>query len=82
MFIKAVNQLYSEKDEMIANTKQIKHKQAQAELLKGFIAALENSGEITNVFDEGVWSSLMDHVTINSKEDIRFIFKNGVEIRV
>lgn len=152
MFLKAVNQLYSEKDEMIANTKQImkilcdttaleqeqenlitelkivteqmqtaiaencrmaqdqevyskkynalierfeatkanydktteqiKRKQAQAERLKGFIAALENTGEIAREFDGELWSSLVDYVTVNSKEDVRFIFKNGVEIRV
>jgi hypothetical protein len=32
-------------------------------------------------FDEKVWKSLVDHVRVIEKEDIRFIFRDGTEIR-
>ena len=32
--------------------------------------------------DAGIWSSLVQEVIVKSKDDIRFIFKNGFEVRV
>ena len=32
-------------------------------------------------FDEGLWSSLVQEVVVNTKDDILFIFKNGFEIK-
>lgn len=31
-------------------------------------------------FDEELWTALLDHVTIFTKDDIRFTFKNGFEV--
>lgn len=56
-------------------------KKAQRELFKGFIQALEKQGTLIEEFDEGLWSSLVQEVVINAKDDIRFIFKNGNEIK-
>lgn len=120
MFIKAANELFSEKAEIIENTKtmmdmvcrmaldqneyerryadlteryntikseydkiseQIESKKAQRELFKGFIRALEKQGALVEEFDEGLWSSLVQEVVVNAKDDIRFIFKNGFEIK-
>ena len=33
-------------------------------------------------YDVGIWSSLVQEVIVKSKDDIRFIFKNGFEVRV
>ena len=33
-------------------------------------------------FDAGIWSSLVQEVIVKTKDDIRFIFKNGFEVRV
>ena len=33
-------------------------------------------------FDAGIWSSLVQEVVVKAKDDIRFIFKNGFEVRV
>ena len=55
--------------------------QAQRELFKGFIQVLEKQGTLIEKFDEGLWSSLMQEVVVKAKSDIRFIFKNGFEIK-
>ena len=104
MFIKAANELFSEREEILANTKvmmdmvcetdsldrnlqdsiaeQIESKKAKRELFKGFIRTLEKQDGITYEFDAGIWSSLVQEVIVKSKDDIRFIFKNGFEVRV
>ena len=62
-------------------TRKIDGKKAQRELFKGFIQALEKQGTLIEEFDEGLWSSLVQEVVITSKDDIRFVFKNGNEIK-
>ena len=52
------------------------------ELFKGFILTLEKQNGITYEFDAGIWNSLVQEVIVKSKDDIRFIFKNGFEVRV
>lgn len=44
-----------------------------------FLAELSKHDVVTE-FDEGLWLSLVDFVTVYSKEDIRVTFKNGMEI--
>lgn len=38
--------------------------------------------EIVTEFHEDTWYALLDYVTVYDKEDIRFIFKDGTDIRV
>ena len=52
------------------------------ELFKGCIRTLEKQNGITCEFDAGIWSSLVQEVIVKAKDDIRFIFKNGFEVRV
>ena len=52
------------------------------ELFKGFILTLEKQNGITCEFDAGIWSSLVQEVIAKAKDDLRFIFKNGFEVRV
>ena len=61
---------------------QIESKKAKRELFKGFIRTLEKQDGLTYEFDAGIWSSLVQEVIVKSKDDIRFIFKNGFEVRV
>ena len=61
---------------------QIESKKAKRELFKGFIRTLEKQDGITCEFDDGIWSSLLHEVVVKAKDDIRFIFKNGFEVRV
>ena len=72
------NTIKSEYDKI---SEQIESKKAQRELFKGFIRALEKQGTLVEEFDEGLRSSLVQEVVVNAKDDIRFIFKNGFEIK-
>lgn len=63
-------------------TEQIEAKKTQREFIKGFIRTLENTGNIAEEFDAGLWCGLVDHVTVKSKEEIIFTFKNGLEFKV
>ena len=66
------NTIKSEYDKI---SEQIESKKAQRELFKGFIRALEKQGALLEEFDE------VQEVVVNAKDDIRFIFKNGFEIK-
>ncbi len=50
----------------------------QAEM---FIRELQNQDKLITDFNEKLWFTLMDHITVCSSEDIRFTFKNGTEIK-
>lgn len=45
-----------------------------------FITALEKLTENIAEFDEALWGSLVEHVTVYSKDDIRFTLPCGIEI--
>ena len=70
------------KEEYDDIAEQIESKKARRELFKGFIRTLEKQDGLTYEFDAGIWSSLVQEVIEKSKDDIRFIFKNGFEVRV
>ena len=72
------NTIKSEYDKI---SEQIEGKNAQRELFKGFIGALEKQGTLVEEFDEGLWSSLVQEVVVKSKDDILFIFKNRFKIK-
>ena len=61
---------------------QIESKKAKRELFNGFIRTLEKQDGLIKEFDAGIWSSLVQEVIVKAKDDIRFIFKNGFEVRV
>ena len=75
VFYNSIKARYDELTELIDG------KKVQRELFKGFIRALEKQDTLIEGFDEGLWSSLVQEVVIMSKDDIRFIFKNGNEIK-
>lgn len=47
-----------------------------------FIRELKKQGDLITEFDEKLWHTLMDRIIVYSKNDIRFIFKDGTEITV
>ena len=62
-------------------SQQIESKKAKRELFKGFIhPCVGKAGGFGRRIDEGLWSSLVQEVVVNVKDDIRFIFRNGFEI--
>jgi len=64
----------SEIDEERLN-RAVKHEQ-----ISGFLKTLSNSNTLLTEFDEALWIATVDTVTVNSAEDIAFIFKDGTEL--
>lgn len=106
LFVKAVNILTTEKDEIAASFHAIKvrlfdtadleveqlrldevgnaitEKLAKKERIEMFLAELERQDGVATEFDENLWYSLVDFVTVFNKEDIRFTFIDGTEIKM
>ncbi len=57
-------------------------KQAQREKVETFLADLEKMDDPMTAFREDAWYSLIEYATVNSRDDIRFTFKNKMEIQV
>ena len=53
-----------------------------AELIGQFVSCLEQMDGPLTAFREDNWYSLVVYATVYSREDIRFTFKNGMEIKV
>ncbi len=61
-------------EEILANT-------AREKELKQFVKTIKEQDLITE-FDEVLWSSLADFITVYAKDNIRVTFKDGTEIKV
>lgn len=60
----------------------IKDKGTRRKSIKTFISDLQRQdGLIITDFDENLQSSLVDYAVVDDKDDIRFAFENGTEIR-
>ena len=62
--------------------KLIKARHAKSERLDGFAQALTAQRETLTKFDAGLWGTLVDFMTVYSKEDISVTFKDGTEIHI
>lgn len=62
-------------------TQAIADKADRKKLLEQFLHTVEGQAPVTE-FDERLWSSLVDFVTVYSEKDIRVTFKDGTEIQV
>lgn len=47
-----------------------------------FIGTLKKMDGLITEFDSSLWGSLLDHATAYSKEDMRYTFKDGTEIKL
>jgi hypothetical protein len=56
-------------------------KKVRGEMVEAFIAELGKQDGVISEFNERLWHSLLDYATIHGDEDVRFIFKNGLEIQ-
>ena len=59
----------------------ITERQAKREKIGRFVSALEKLDGPLTEFNEDDWYSLVKYATVYSREDIRFTFKNGMEIK-
>ena len=57
-------------------------KQAQREMMQNLVDTLEGMPDAVDSFDESAWYALVDYATVYGRDDIRFTFKNGMEIKV
>lgn len=60
----------------------ITEKQVHREKIEMFLAGLRKHEDLVTEFDEDLWYSLTEYVTVFDKEDIRFTFKDGTDIKV
>lgn len=51
-------------------------------VLEGFIRNIESRPLAVSEFDEKLWLTVVDRVTVDKYGDMTFIFRNGTEIRV
>lgn len=58
----------------------IRSKQSRRARIEAFLRALEKA-ELVEKFETGLWCGLVDYATVYAKNDVRFTFKNGQEIR-
>lgn len=59
----------------------ITERQAKREKIGRFVSCLEKLDGHLTAFKEDDWYSLVEYATVYSKEDIRFTFKNGMEVK-
>ncbi|MDY2981854.1 MAG: recombinase family protein, partial [Eubacteriales bacterium] len=59
----------------------IRSKQSRRATIETFLETLAKA-DLVDKFDAALWCGLVDFVTVYSKDDVRFTFKNGQEIRV
>ena len=59
----------------------IGQKKAQSEKMKLFIKALKNRDEVITEFDDALWGSLVDFITIGKKERT-VTFKDGTVVEI
>ena len=58
----------------------IRSKQSRRATIETFLETLANA-DLVEKFDVAIWCGLVDFVTVYSKDDVRFTFKNGQEIK-
>ena len=58
---------------------EILRRQDRALQLDAFIRQLEHQPYLPHEFDEKLWLTMIDHVTVNSNETVTFVFKDGRE---
>lgn len=60
--------------------RQITERNSRRIAMQQFITTLQAQNGLVKEFDPTLWGILLDHVTIHSKDDVRFTFKDGTEI--
>ena len=58
-----------------------RHRNIRKREFDRFIKTLENVPEMVTNFDEALWASMVDYVTVFGKDDLRFTLVSGVEIK-
>lgn len=67
-------------DELAALDETVRDRQYSKTRTELFIKELEKLDGLVTGFSDELWYSLVDYATVHSKEDVRFMFKNGREV--
>ena len=59
---------------------EISDRQGKRKTYMRFISELQKLDGFCKGFDEELWTALLDHASVYTKDDIRFTFKNGFEV--
>ncbi|GHU74336.1 serine recombinase [Clostridia bacterium] len=62
-------------------SEQVSNKKARGKAITAFTAELAKQNGLITEFDERLWCSLVDFATVHGEDDIRFTFRNSVEIK-
>ncbi|HCS35962.1 MAG TPA: recombinase family protein [Sphaerochaeta sp.] len=78
-----ISKQYSEvNDQLTALEGAIHERKSRKTKTELFLKGLKKHEGVVTEFTEILWYSLADHAVVISKDDVRFIFKNGMEIQV
>ena len=70
------------KEKHDATVAAINAKRVKAETLDAFAKALRSREAALSEFDEGLWGTVVDFMTVYGKGDIGVTFRDGTEIRI
>lgn len=62
-------------------SKEISDRQGKRKVYMRFIGGLQRLDGFCKGFDEELWTALLDHAIVYTKDDIRFTFKAGNEVK-
>ena len=84
-YLKRYNGLVKKYESLKARFEEVAYKisdnLSRNETTELFIKTLKKQESLITEFDGVLWGSLLDYITVNTKEDVRFIFKDGTEIK-
>lgn len=60
---------------------EIADRKARHQQLESFITTIKEIAQIQTEFDTGLWSALVDFITVKSKDDVTVTFRDGMEIQ-
>lgn len=75
-----INRFEAAKARFSEVTDQRKDKVVRFEMTESFITELRQQSNLISEFDERLWHTLLDYVTVFNENDVRFTFKDGTII--
>ena len=74
------NRFNKAKEQYTNLQKTMEQRQLKADTIKNFISEISKLDDLPIEFNEKLWSSIIDTVTVYEDERVVFKFKNGIEI--
>ena len=59
----------------------IELRKAREKVLSAFAAAVKNHTGVITEFDKALWVTLVDHIIVHGRGDVRVVFRDGSEIK-